>query len=123
MDPFDESIMKALRGRDPMDFQQILGEVGFSHNTLRLHLNNMVDRGLIVREKKPAEGPGRPKFTYSTPRRPGWRALSTQTGSSEMVTLPFRVIRRLCRSQRGGRCRETKEPCEAQNCPPIQKGE
>lgn len=59
--------MRTLRGREPMDFPQILDEVGFSHNTLRLHLNNLVERGLIIREKMPMEGPGRPKFTYFTP--------------------------------------------------------
>jgi DNA-binding Lrp family transcriptional regulator len=47
MDPFDEDILRTLRGRAPMDFQQILDEVGFSHNTLRLHLNNLTERGLI----------------------------------------------------------------------------
>ena len=119
MDPFDEDILRTLRGRAPMNFQQILYEVGFSHNTLRLHLNNLVERGLIIREKMPTEGPGRPKFTYSTLGGLGRRASSTQAGSSEMVTLPFRRLRRLCRFQRGGKCRETKELCEARICPQI----
>ena len=119
MDPFDEDILRTLRGRAPMNFQQILYEVGFSHNTLRLHLNNLVERGLIVREKMPTEGPGRPKFTYSTLGGLGRRASSTQAGSSETVTLPFRRLRRLCRFQRGGKCRETKELCEARICPKI----
>jgi DNA-binding Lrp family transcriptional regulator len=123
MDPFDEDILRTLRGRRPMDFQQILDEVGFSHSTLRLHLNNLMGRGLIVGEKMPSEGPGRPKFTYSTPRRPRRQTSDTQAGYSVMVTLPFNRLRRLCRFQRGGKCRETKDSCKALICPQIQKGE
>ena len=123
MDPFDELILKALRDRRPRDFHQLLEEVGFSHNTLRLHLNNLVERGLIIREKTPTAAPGRPKLTYSMSQGPRGGASGALTGSSEVVTLPFRRLRRLCRLQRGGRCRETKDPCEAENCPQIQKGE
>ena len=123
MDPFDESILRTLRGREPMDFQQILDEVGFSHNTLRLHLNNLVERGLIIRDKIPVEGPGRPKFMYSKPPRPRRQASGTLSYPAEVVTLTFKRLKRLCRLQRGGRCRETKDRCEAQNCPQIQKNE
>jgi hypothetical protein len=123
MDPFDERILRALSGGKPRDFHQILMEVDFSHNTLRLHLNNLVERGLIIREKTPTGGLGRPKFTYSVSQGPGSGASGAITGSSDVVTLPFRRLRRLCRFQRGGRCRETKGQCEALNCPQIQKNE
>ena len=106
-----------------MDFPQILDEADFSHNALRLHLNKLVERALIVREKAPSAGPGRPKFTYSMPHGLGRRASGTPTGSSEMIALPFRRLKRLCRFKRGGRCRETRDRCEARNCPQIQKGE
>ena len=56
MDPFDESILRTLKDREPMDFQQIKDEAGFSHNTVRLNLNNLVERSMITREKTPAEG-------------------------------------------------------------------
>jgi predicted ArsR family transcriptional regulator len=76
-----------------MDFQKILDQVGFSHNTLRLHLNNLMGRGLFVREKGASSGPGWPRFTYSTSGGLGSRVSSTQWGSSEMVSLPFRRFR------------------------------
>ena len=67
MDPFDEAILRLLRDGKPREFQQIFSEVKLSHNTLRLHLDSLADRGLIVKDKQPAKGPGRPKIIYSTP--------------------------------------------------------
>jgi len=119
MDPFDEHIMRVIKDGRPRDFHQLLEEVGFSHNTLRLHLNTLVEKGRITREKMPAEGPGRPKFVYSKPPRSRHQASSTLSDSAEVVTLTFKGLRRLCRFQRGGRCREIKDRCEAQNCPQI----
>jgi predicted ArsR family transcriptional regulator len=42
----------------------LLGEVGFSHNTLQQHLDRLMDRGLVVRDKVVADGFGRPRFAY-----------------------------------------------------------
>jgi len=53
MDPFDERILKVLGDGKKRSFSQLLGEVGFSHNTLRLHLKSLVDRGLVLKEKIP----------------------------------------------------------------------
>jgi predicted ArsR family transcriptional regulator len=65
MDPFDERILKVLSDGKKRSFHQLLGEVGFSHNTLRLHLESLVDRGLVLKEKMPRRGYGRPMFTYT----------------------------------------------------------
>ena len=51
MDPFDEHIIRVLRDSKPRDFHKLLDEAGFSHNTLRLHLNTSMDKGLITRER------------------------------------------------------------------------
>ena len=123
MDLFDKRILKVLGDGTPRDFHQILREVDFSHNTLRLHLNALVEKGLITREKTPLKGFGRPKFIYFTPHEHRTQASSTSSASSVVVTMTFKRLRRLCRFQRGGRCRETKGPCEAQNCPQIPKKE
>jgi len=88
---------------------------------LRLHLNALADRGLIIKEKMPEKGRGRPRFTYSMPRGPRRQASNILLDPAEAVTLTFLKLRRLCRLQRGGRCRETKKVCEAQNYPQIQK--
>ncbi|MFQ5836450.1 MAG: isochorismatase family protein [Candidatus Bathyarchaeia archaeon] len=59
--------MSVLRDGKPRDFHQLLREVDFSHNTLRLHLKRLVNQGLILEEKTPSKGRGRPKLTYSLP--------------------------------------------------------
>jgi len=123
MDPYDNHILKVLRDGKPRDFHRLLQEVDFSHNTLRLHLNNLVDSGLVIREKMPSEGPGRPVYTYSVSKGAGRGARGTLMGSSGVVALPFSRLRRLCRFQRGGRCRELKDLCEAGSCPQIRREE
>jgi len=121
---FDEHILRLLKDGKLGDFQQILGKVGFSHNTLRLHLKRLVDQGLIVEKKTYSKGRGRPRFTYFMPpklhRQPS-RLLSDPF--DEIVTLSFRKLRHLCRFEKDGYCKKIKKKCEAQNCPQILKGE
>ncbi len=38
MDSFDRQILTVLKDGKPRDFQQLLREAGFSHNTLKLRL-------------------------------------------------------------------------------------
>ena len=59
---FDECIFEALKDDRPRDFRQILQKVDFSHNTLRLHLDCLVDQGLIIKEKSPSNGLGETKI-------------------------------------------------------------
>ena len=64
MDLFDERILATLKDGKPRGFTTLLGEVGFSHNTLQQHLERLMAQGLIVREKAAANSFGRPKFAY-----------------------------------------------------------
>ena len=56
MNPFDKRILSVLRGGKSRDVQQLPKEVGFSHNTLRLHLDSLEGQGFIVKAEKPKEG-------------------------------------------------------------------
>jgi DNA-binding Lrp family transcriptional regulator len=47
MDFYDKGIMTILRDAKARSFQQILSEAGFSHNTLRQHLDKLVDQGFV----------------------------------------------------------------------------
>lgn len=123
MDPFDEQILTVLMDGRPRNFLQLLGEIGFSHNTLRLHLNTLVEAGLITREKMPVKGPGRPKFTYFIPQGIGRHHHMPLWGSTQMVNLPFVRLKFLCYLQKDGRCSEIKDLCNARNCPQILRRE
>ena len=124
MDFFDKCVLSVLRDGRCRDFNELLGEVDFSHNTLRLHLRRLLDQGLVVKEKTPSKGTGRPRFTYSVPtklHRQASRLLSDPF--SEIVTLPFRKLRHLCRFEKGGYCKKIKSKCTPQNCLQILKRE
>jgi predicted transcriptional regulator len=70
MDPIDEKIISLLRDDKTMRFEELLSKVGYSHNTLRLHLNKLTDEGVILKSKLPSEGHGGPSFMYSAVSRP-----------------------------------------------------
>ncbi|MHC3130041.1 MAG: hypothetical protein IBV52_08220 [Candidatus Bathyarchaeota archaeon] len=79
---------------------------------------------MVVKEKTPSKGLGRPRFIYSVPlklHRQASRLFSDPF--SEIVTLPFLKLRHLCRFEKGGYCKKAKRKCEAQNCPQILRKE
>lgn len=61
MDIFDERILSVLKDGKQRLFIQLLDEVRFSHNTLKLHLKRLLSESVLVREKDASEGLGRPK--------------------------------------------------------------
>jgi predicted ArsR family transcriptional regulator len=105
-----------------LEFEGLLQEVGFSHNTLRRRLASLERQRLILKAKKPQEGPGRPIFTYSLPPKLKAKvALSPADSYISPVTISFRKLRHLCRFEKGGYCKEAKKNCAPQNCPQIRK--
>ena len=122
MDFFDRRILAVLKDGRPREFHQLLSEVGFSHNTLRLHLIQLAEQGLVVRRKRPHEGPGRPQLTYSLSKGVDGRAVSALVDSYKgLVVISFEKLRRICRHEKGRYCKEIRGRCEAQNCPQIIK--
>jgi predicted ArsR family transcriptional regulator len=109
MDFFGEDILNVLRDGKPKDFHQLLREVDFSYNTLRLNLTRLVDQGLILKEKTPSKGRGRPRLTYSlSPKlhRQAPRLLSDPVG--EVVT-PFPEVKAVVPVQEGWILQENQE--------------
>ena len=105
-------------------FSELSSIVGFSHNTLRLHLESLVNRGLVLKEKMPKKGHGRPMFTYFL--SPSLRHQIVRMLSEpymEFVSLPFSKLRHLCRFEKGGYCKKIRAVCEAKKCPEIPKEE
>jgi len=122
MDLFDERVLAVLKDGKPRVFTQLLSEVGFSHNTLRLHLERLVAQSVVVKEKTLSNRLGRPKFTYLiAPRVRQQVSIALSDPFMEIVSLPFSRIKHLCRFEKGGYCKEIKNRCEAQNCPQIPK--
>jgi predicted ArsR family transcriptional regulator len=53
-----------------LDVTAITAAMGLHPNTVRAHLDVLVDAGLVERDKQPAGGPGRPAWLYGLPDRP-----------------------------------------------------
>ena len=117
MDPFDTTILNLLRDGKPKRFQEILSKSKFSHNTLRQHLDSLIDQRLIQREKVPTGTRGRPLFAYSVPvGRDGARSVipSPVTG---VVSLSFEKLTQICRFEKGGFCKKARGECNPRICP------
>jgi len=125
MDFFDERVLTALKDGKPRSFTTLLGEVGFSHNTLKQHLDRLVSRRLVVKEKLASNSLGRPKFAYHVPSSATKQvAAALQNPYAGLVTLQLiRLSARahLCRFEKGDYCKETRKGCAPQNCPQIRK--
>ena len=122
MDFFDERVLTALKDGKPRSFTTLLGEVGFSHNTLQQHLDRLDARGLVVKEKMALNSLGKPKIAYYVPSTATKQvAAALQNPYETLVTLQFTRLRHVCRFEKGGYCKETKKGCAPQICPQIRK--
>ena len=122
MDFFDERILAVLSDCKPKVLVQLLGEVDFSRNTLKLHLKRLVAQSLVVKEKLPSNGKGRSKYVYSIPPRLRQQVSAALSDPSfTIVSLPFSRLRHLCRFEKGRHCKQVRKNCEAGNCPQIPK--
>jgi predicted ArsR family transcriptional regulator len=122
MDLFDERVLDALKNGKPRSFASLLGEVGFSHNTLQEHLDRLVARSLVVKEKTASNKLGRPRFNYYVPSTATRQvAAALENPYETLVTLQFSRLKHLCRFEKGGYCKERRTGCAPQNCPQIKK--
>jgi len=122
MDFFETSILTALKEGKPENFTSIQSRVGFSHNTLQQHLTQLVEKGLVLREKDPSKGFGRPKYVYHVPSKAAKHvAAALEDPNVELVTLPFSRVRHVCRFEKGGWCKQKKASCSPQICPQMRK--
>ena len=119
MDFYDKGIMTILKDGTPRTFQQILSGAVFSHNTLRLHLDELVDKGLVERRKRPQRGPGRPLFTYRLSKGAEKTVSALIDPSMGFVVVSFEKLRSFCKREKGGFCKEIRGSCTPISCPQI----
>ena len=120
MDLFDERILSVLSDGKPRVFAQLLVEVGFSRNTLKLHLKRLTAQSLVVKEKTLSNERGRPKYAYFLSHRVKQQVSAALSDSSiTIVAIPFSRLRHLCRFKKGGYCKQVRKNCNPGNCPQI----
>ena len=111
-----------LLKQENMTFNQIMQKIEFTHNTLQQNLEKLLDKGLVERHKQPKKSPGRPTYVYKISDDLKGRPLSALLNPrSGRVVLSFDVLRRLCRHEKGGYCKEIRGRCGARKCPKILK--
>ena len=100
---FNERVLDSLKDGKPKSFAALLSEVSFSHNTLQQHLERLTAKGLVVREKLPATGFGRPKFAYHILVGASKQVtLALEDPAMELVAISFSGLRHVCRFEKGG---------------------
>jgi len=120
MDFFDQRILAVLKDDKPRSFSGLQGQVGFSHNTFQQHLKRLVEKGLVLKEKAPASGFGRPRFAYHLQSKTAKQVIAAlQDPGVDLVTMPFSRLRHICRFKKGAYCKEKNTSCSPQNCPQI----
>ena len=82
MDLFDRQILAVPKDGKSKTFQQILQAVGFSLNTLRLHMTSLERQGMIVEAKNPKNGP----------RKAGFHVLPSPRGQTPSCFDPHRTV-------------------------------
>jgi predicted ArsR family transcriptional regulator len=116
MDFFDERILSVLKDGKPLNLAQLLGEVGFSRNTLKLHLKRLTGQNLVIKEKTLSNGRGRQKYAYFLSPKVRQQVFAAFSDPSvTIVTLPFSRLRHLCRFEKGGYCKQAKNKCAVEN--------
>jgi len=91
-----------LNDGKPGVFAQLLDDVSFSRNTLKLPLKRLTAQSLVLKKKTLSNGRGRPKYAYFLSPR-AWQQVSAALSDSSImiVTLPFGRIRHVCRFEKG----------------------
>jgi predicted ArsR family transcriptional regulator len=65
-DPSRARILAELGDAGPLDARELAHRVGLHVNTVRVHVNALVEAGLVSAETLPPQGRGRPRVAYRT---------------------------------------------------------
>jgi predicted ArsR family transcriptional regulator len=118
LDFFDRKILDVLsRKHEPMTLAELVGDSGFARSTVIIHLERLGSEGLVLKEKKPSKGRGRPEFLY----HPAGTSHSKVSPQPSIIMLEFSKLKKACRYEKSGYCKPAKDTCATQNCPLIMR--
>jgi len=108
-----ESLVDLLRKsrKNGVGIRRLVDASGFARQTVHNHLKHLTASGLVLREAV-KYGRGRPEILYRVSRQ----ALRMPEGAV-MVSLAFQRLRRVCRFEKGGWCKEVRGDCAPDSCP------
>jgi predicted transcriptional regulator len=92
LDFFDRKILDVLTRKDePLTLADLVRDSGFARSTVIIHLERLGSGGLVLKEKKPGEGRGRPEFQY----RPADAPQPRVTPQPSVVLLEFSRLKKV----------------------------
>jgi len=103
------NILVVVCRRSGVSLSHLIEESGLARQTVHSHLKHLVEAGLMSREVK-GRGRGRPTVLYSLSGR------VVELGAA-VVSLTFQRLRKACRFEKGGWCKEVRNRCSPENCP------
>jgi len=113
LDFFDSEILDVLGRRSgPVTLAELVRDSGFARSTVILHLERLGSGELVLKEKKPSKGRGRPEFQY----RPASALQPKATPQPRIIVLEFSTLKKACRYEKGGYCKLARDRCATQNC-------
>ena len=113
LDFFDEKILGVLRRKGgPMTLAELVRDSGFARSTVIIHLERLGSGDLLLKEKRPTKGRGRPEFLY----RPAPPPQPKATPQSSVIVMEFSKLKKACRYEKGGYCKLARDRCATQNC-------
>jgi predicted transcriptional regulator len=113
LDFFDRKILDVLTRRDEsLTLAELVRDSGVARSTVIIHLERLGTEELILKEKKPSKGRGRPEFQY----RPANAPQPNATLQPSVVVLEFSKLKKACRYEKGGYCKLARDGCATQNC-------
>ena len=118
LDFFDRKILGVLTGKgEPLTLAELVRDSGFARSTVIVHLERLGSEGLVLKEKKPSKGRGRPEFQY----RPADAPQPKATPQPSVVVLEFSRLKKACRYEKGGYFKLARDRYVTQNCRLITK--
>jgi len=118
LDFFDRKILDVLTRKDePLTLAELVRDSGFARSTVIIHLERLGSGELILKEKKPSKGRGRPEFLYRPAHTPQPKAASQPS----VIVMEFSKLKKACRYEKGGYCKLARDRYVTQNCRLIMK--
>jgi len=114
LDFFDRKILDVLnRKSESLTLAELVRDSGFARSTVIFHLERLGTERLILKEKKPRKGRGRPEFLYGPADAPRPKTASQPS----VIVMEFSKLKKACRYEKGGYCKLARDECIIQNCP------
>jgi predicted ArsR family transcriptional regulator len=114
MDWVYESLVEILSSHkkgDGVNLKHLMTASGHARQTVHDHLKHLTASGLVSK-KTVKHGRGRPEILYRVNRQ-----AFRMSERAVVVSLAFERLRRVCRLEKGGWCKEVRGECVPGNCP------